>query len=54
VLALDRREIGRLRLLIGRLNELVPAPEAPPLEAMPREVVAADLTPEQERAEEED
>jgi len=43
---------GRLRILIDRLNELVPTPE-PPLEAAPREVPAGRLTPEQERAEEE-
>lgn len=51
-LDVDRRAIGRLRILIDRLNELVPTPE-PPLEAGPREVPAGRLTPEQERAEEE-
>jgi len=51
-LDVDRRAIGRLRILIDRLNELVPTPE-PPLEAAPREVPAGRLTPEQERAEEE-
>ncbi len=53
VLCLDRRAVGRLRRLIDRLNALVPAPE-PPLEAPPREVIEGKLTPEQERAEEED
>jgi uncharacterized protein (TIGR00730 family) len=52
VLGLDRRAAGRLRALIDRLNELVPAPE-PPLEAAPPEVIAGRLTPEQEREEEE-
>jgi uncharacterized protein (TIGR00730 family) len=51
VLGFDRRAVGRLRLLIDRLNELAPAPE-PPLEAVPREVIAGRLTPEQEREEE--
>ena len=51
-LDLDRRAIGRLRVLIDRLNALTPVPE-PPLEAAPREVPAGKLTPEQERAEEE-
>lgn len=48
----DRRSIARLRMLIDRLNELVPVPE-PPDHAGPREVIAGRLTPEQERLEEE-
>jgi len=53
VLEFERRAVGRLRMLIDELNALVPAPE-PPLEAGPPEVIAGRLTPEQERAEEED
>jgi hypothetical protein len=53
VLEFERRATGRLRILIDRLNELAPAPE-PPLEAGPPEVIAGRLTPEQERAEEEE
>jgi uncharacterized protein (TIGR00730 family) len=53
VLGFERRAVGRLRMLIDRLNALVPAPE-PPLEAEPPEIIAGRLTPEQERAEEED
>jgi uncharacterized protein (TIGR00730 family) len=52
VLAFERRATGRLRMLIDRLNELVPVPE-PALEAGPPEVIAGRLTPEQEREEEE-
>jgi uncharacterized protein (TIGR00730 family) len=52
VLEFERRAVGRLRMLIDRLNALVPAPE-PPLEAGPPEVIAGRLTPEQERQEEE-
>ena len=53
VFEFERRAVGRLRMLIDELNALVPAPE-PPLEAGPPEVIAGRLTPEQERAEEED
>lgn len=49
----DRRRSGRLRALIDRLNELAPAPE-PPLDAGPQQVVAGRLTPEEQRAEDED
>jgi hypothetical protein len=52
VFDVDRRAIGRLRILIDRLNALAPTPE-PPLAAEPREVPAGRLTPEQEQAEEE-
>jgi hypothetical protein len=53
VFEFERRAVGRLRMLIDELNALVPAPE-PPLEAGPPEIIAGRLTPEQERAEEED
>jgi uncharacterized protein (TIGR00730 family) len=53
VLDYDRRRSGRLRMLIDRLNELVPAPE-PPLAAAPQQVIAGRLTPEEQRAEDED
>ena len=45
--------IGRLRQLIDRLNSFV-GEAAPPGEASPREIVAADIPPEAERAEEDD
>jgi uncharacterized protein (TIGR00730 family) len=53
VLDYDRRRSGRLRMLIDRLNALAPAPE-PPLAAAPQQVVAGRLTPEEQRAEDED
>jgi len=49
----DRRLSGRLRALVDRLNELAPAPE-PPLAATPQQVIAGTLTPEEQRAEDED
>jgi hypothetical protein len=49
----DRRRSGRLRMLVDRLNQLVPAPE-PPLGAAPQQVIAGRLTPEEQRAEDED
>ncbi len=45
--------IGRLRQLIDRLNSFV-GEAAPPGEASPREIVAAEIPPEAERAEEDD
>jgi uncharacterized protein (TIGR00730 family) len=53
VLDYDRRRSGRLRMLIDRLNEIAPAPE-PPCSAAPQQVVAGRLTPEEQRAEDED
>jgi hypothetical protein len=50
VLRFDRRRVGRLRLLIDRLNAAV-AGAASPLEAVPRAIVEGRLAPEDERAE---
>jgi len=44
VLRYNRRDAGRLRLLIDRLNSLVDPP-ARPLPASPHEIVAAPLPP---------
>jgi uncharacterized protein (TIGR00730 family) len=52
VLSFDRREMGRLRALIDRLNSFVPESATPPRDAGPLEVVEASLPPEAERAEE--
>ncbi len=46
VLYFDKRSQGRLRLLIDRLNELVPDAASPPREAVPHEVISIDI-PEQ-------
>jgi uncharacterized protein (TIGR00730 family) len=51
LLPFDRRSFGRLRLLIDRLNALVPEGEAAPLEASPHEIVAEPLPPAAEREE---
>ncbi|UCE86422.1 MAG: LOG family protein [Deltaproteobacteria bacterium] len=49
----NRRQVGRLRELIDRLNAL--APDQPPShEASPHQIVAGALTPEAERAEQDD
>jgi uncharacterized protein (TIGR00730 family) len=53
VLFFDRREMGRLRALIDRLNSFVPESATPPRDAGPLEVVETSLPPEAERAEEE-
>ncbi len=50
-LAFNRRDVGRLRMLVDRLNALV-ADHAPAREASPREVLEEVLPPEAERAEE--
>jgi len=50
-LAFNRRDVGRLRLLVDRLNALV-TDHAPAGEASPREVLEEALPPEAERAEE--
>jgi hypothetical protein len=50
-LRFNRRRVGRLRLLIDRLNALAPSP-ASPLEASPHEIVASDVPREAARAEE--
>jgi hypothetical protein len=50
-LAFNRRDVGRLRQLVDRLNALV-ADHAPAGEASPREVLEQALPPEAERAEE--
>jgi uncharacterized protein (TIGR00730 family) len=53
VLRFDRREMGRLRALVDRLNALVPESASPPRDAGPLEVVEASFPPEAERAEQE-
>jgi len=54
-LAFDRRQVGRLRQLIDRLNELVPETKSSPLEASPHEIVqwpiSSDMVGEQEEEE---
>jgi uncharacterized protein (TIGR00730 family) len=51
VLRFNRRDTGRLRLLIDRLNGLVPETEATPVEASPHEIVEEALTANAETAE---
>jgi uncharacterized protein (TIGR00730 family) len=53
VLRFDRRRVGRLRMLIDRLNT-GSAGRASPLEAAPRAIVEGAIPPEAERAELED
>lgn len=53
-LRFNRRDIGRLRGLIDRLNSFVPDEASPATEAIPHEIVARELTPEAEVAEESD
>jgi uncharacterized protein (TIGR00730 family) len=50
LLRFDRKQMGRLRQLIDRLNALA-APEVCASDAAPHEIVAAPLPPEAERAE---
>jgi len=50
LLRFDRKQMGRLRQLIDRLNALA-APEVCASDAAPHEIVAATLPPEAERAE---
>ena len=52
-LRFNHRSFGRLRQLIDRLNSFV-REAAPPGDASPHEIVAAELSPEAERAEEEE
>jgi len=52
-LRFNHLKIGRLRQLIDRLNSLV-GEAAPPGEASPHEIVAAELPPEAERAEQDE
>jgi len=52
-LRFNHRSIGRLRQLIDRLNSFVDE-AAPPGEASPHEIVAAELSPEAERAEQDE
>jgi hypothetical protein len=49
----NRRAIGRLRILIDRLNELAPVP-APPFDARRRAIFDAPLPPGQVEAEEDE
>ena len=50
LLRFDRKQMGRLRQLIDRLNALA-EPEVSASDAAPHEIVAAPLPPEAERAE---
>jgi uncharacterized protein (TIGR00730 family) len=50
----DRRSMGRLRLLIDRLNSYVAEPAAPPIEAAPHEIREHSIPPEAETAEAEE
>jgi len=52
-LRFNHRSVGRLRQLIDRLNSFV-GEAAPPGDASPHEIVAAELPPEAERAEQEE
>ena len=54
VLRFDRKRVGRLRLLIDRLNELVEEPAAPARGASPREIVEWTLSPESLQRQEEE
>ena len=50
----NRRDMGRLRMLIDRLNSFVSEPAAPPLDASPHEIVERPLSPADETAEDEE
>jgi hypothetical protein len=52
LLRFNRRDMGRLRILIDRLNSFVPEGYSPPAEASPHEIVEEPLPPEAVRAEE--
>jgi uncharacterized protein (TIGR00730 family) len=52
ILRFNRRDVGRLRALIDRLNALVPERASPPLEASPHAIVESEMPPEAEAAEE--
>jgi len=54
LLQFNRRDMGRLRQLIDRLNSLVPEPESPPLEASPHEIFEQHLPAEAEASEEDE
>ncbi len=49
----NRLDIGRLRMLIDRINSFVAEPAAPPLDASPHEIVEGLLSPDAETAQEE-
>ncbi len=49
----NRRDLGRLRMLIDRLNSFVAERAAPPLDASPHEIVEEPLSPDAETAQEE-
>jgi uncharacterized protein (TIGR00730 family) len=53
-LRFNRRDMGRLRMLIDRLNGYVSDVASPPREASPHQILARELTPEAESAEEEE
>jgi uncharacterized protein (TIGR00730 family) len=50
-LRFNRRDVGKLRRLIDRLNALVPEHASPPLEASPHAIVESEIPPEAEAAE---
>jgi uncharacterized protein (TIGR00730 family) len=51
VLRFNRRDVGRLRMLIDSLNSLIDERTSPAVEASPREIVEEPLPPEAENAE---
>jgi len=53
-LRFHRRDMGRLRQFIDRLNTFVPEQAAPPREAAPHEIVESTIPPEAELAQEEE
>ena len=53
-LEFNRRDMGRLRQLIDRLNSLVSEPDSPPLEAAPHEIFEEQIPPEAEASEEDE
>jgi uncharacterized protein (TIGR00730 family) len=50
-LRFNRRNVGKLRRMIDRLNALVPEHASPPLEASPHRIVESEIPPEAEAAE---
>jgi hypothetical protein len=49
VLHFNRRQVGRLRMLVDRLNSFVAEPASPALTAIGHEIVANALSPEDEQ-----
>ncbi len=50
----DRRAVGRLRMLVDRLNALVPQAASPPGEASPHQILESPIGPTAEQAEQDD